>query len=325
MSRRRRLVALAVASLWCASACSADPAESASGDEAIQFVATTNIWADVVSEVACVEGVEISSLLAAGIDPHSYEVSLADRADLERAALVIANGAELEATLGDTLDAVEDSGTSVFYVADHVDLRAYSSDDSGHDNTDHDDGHEHDGHGAHGVHDPHFWTDPIRVAEALPHLAAGLGAAGLDLETVAGCADDYAQELAELDQEVAAMLADIPAERRKLVTNHDTLGYFADRYGFEVAGTVLLAPSGLAETNPGQLARLTELIASEQVPAVFANASAATDDAAAVADELDGVDVVVIYTESLAPSGETGDSYVSFVRRLAGDIARGLG
>jgi zinc/manganese transport system substrate-binding protein len=147
----------------------------------VAVVATTSIWADVVSEVACDGQVAVESIVPPGGDPHSFEPSLADRADLEAAALVVANGLFLEESLVETIDAVAEGGTPVFAMADHIETIDYATGDDGHD-----DGH---GDGEHGG-DPHVWFDPVRVSGALPALADQLvDEAGLDAGAVDACLD----------------------------------------------------------------------------------------------------------------------------------------
>ncbi len=112
----------------------------------------------------------------------------------------------------------------------------------------------------------------------------------------------------------------MPPDRRLLVTNHDALGYFADRYGFEILGTVLPGTSTLAEASPAELERLAADIESAGVPAIFAEALESTDEAAALADDL-GVDVVTLYTDSLGDDGSGAETYAELMRYDATAIA----
>ncbi|MCY4280906.1 MAG: zinc ABC transporter substrate-binding protein, partial [Acidimicrobiaceae bacterium] len=111
-------------------------------EDAPTIVATTGIWADVVSNVACGGLANVEALIPVGGDPHGYEPSLQDRGRMEDAALVVANGLALEERLLDTLESVAEAGTPVFEVAEAVDTIPYSF-GSGHD--DHE-GHDHDEH-----------------------------------------------------------------------------------------------------------------------------------------------------------------------------------
>ncbi|MYH76161.1 MAG: zinc ABC transporter substrate-binding protein, partial [Acidimicrobiaceae bacterium] len=197
-------------------------------------------------------------------------------------------------------------------------------DDEGHDDHDdegHDDHDEHDdeGHGhhdhAHGAEDPHVWFDPHRVAEALPVLAQALTAhAGLDPAAVEACMNSYRAELEAVDAEIAAKVAQLPPESRKLVTNHDAFAYYAARYGFEVIGTVIPSLSSMAEANPAGLEELAEIIEHEGIRAIFAETQHSGDDIEALADRIGGVEVVTLYTGSLGPPGSGAETYTGYLR-----------
>ena len=279
----------------------------------------STIWAEITSRALCDS--EVISIVPTGADPHTFEPSLADRATLESADLVIANGLALEEGLVDLLATVADGGTPVIEMTDAVTIREMGDDHDEHDgehhdNGDHDDDHDH----GHSGGDPHIWLDPLNVAAVVPWIAESGIDAGLDT-SVRACAEKYVDELEGLDADITAELADITAERRYLVTNHDALGYFADRYDLEVVGTVIPSLSTLAETNPADLADLAAVIDELDIPAVFAEAQASDRDAEALADALSGVAVVTLDTGSLR---DGGDTYVAMMRRNARSIAAAL-
>ena len=300
-----------------AAGCGGDGDDTAAGVPVV--VATTSIWADVVANVACDGQVQVRTIVPVGADPHAFEPSLADRALMEDSVLIVANGLGLEEGLASTLEAVEGAGTPVFEMTDHIDTLPYTShDDDDDDDATADDEHEHEGD------DPHVWFDPVRVAAALPALADRLVAAGgLDPEHVAECVTAYTSELEAADAQIVDLLSAVPDERRKLVTNHDALGYFADRYGFEVVGTVIPTPSGLAETNPAQLEALARLIEDVGVPAVFAESQHSTADAEALAARVGDVEVVTLLTGTVGGDDEAS-TYVGFLMADARLIAAAL-
>ncbi|MYB04366.1 MAG: zinc ABC transporter substrate-binding protein [Acidimicrobiaceae bacterium] len=153
------------------------------------------------------------------------------------------------------------------------------------------------------------------MAEALPMLAQALAAdAGLDAAAVEACLASYQAELEEVDAEVAAKVEQLPAASRKLVTNHEALGYFADRYGFEVIGTVIPSPSSMAQTNPAGLEELAEIIEHEGIKAIFAETQHSVDDVEALAARVGDVDVVTLYTGTLGPPGSGAETYVDYMR-----------
>ena len=342
----RTPVALAVlaAVALCASSCGGDPqGEDASpaAPATPTILVTTGIWADVVSNVACGGLSDIETLIPVGGDPHGYEPSLRDRARMENAALVVANGLELEEGLEDTLEAVAESGTPVFDFAEgmepvpfafegghHGDEEEGHDEDDDEDGNDEDEGHDEDddedGHGSGG--DPHVWFDPHRVSEALPGLAGVLTTkVGLDAAAIDACLASYLAELEAVDAEIAIKVAQLPAESRKLVTSHEALGYFADRYGFEVIGTVIPTPSSMAQTNPAQLEELAEIIEHEGIKAIFAETLHSVDDVRALASRVGDVEVVTLYTGSLGPSGSGAETYLGFLSTNADLIVDALG
>lgn len=272
-------------------------------------VATTSIWADVVDQLDCTDRLQVTTLVPPGADPHGYEPSMQDRDRLDGAALVVANGAGLEAILADTLDSVAAGGVPVVRVTDHV--TTYTTGD--------------------GEVDPHVWLDPTLVAEALPALTDALaGAAAPDgddpaaLTALEACRDELAAALRDLDGELAERAGSLPVERRVLVTNHDALGYLARRYGFRIVGTVLPSTSPLAEVSSGALDDLAAATEEAGVPAIFTGVAESADDATALADRL-GVAVIELPAESLGEPGSGIDTYQAMMRHVVESIVAALG
>ncbi len=319
-----------------ASGCGNDDAAESEGVPTI--VVTTSIWGDVVANVVCDGLADVVTLIPTGGDPHAFQPSLQDRGRMESAPLIVANGLHLEEGLEDTLEAVEEAGTPIFHMADHISTIEYGSntvqmghteDDHDDHEDDHDDHDEHeDDHGhahAHGGDDPHVWFDPIRVANALPALSQALATqAGLDAAALDECVAAYRSELTAVDDEIEGILAPLHPEDRLLVTNHDALGYFADRYGFQLIGTVIPGGSTLAEANPAGLQELVHVIEETGVAAVFSETTHSTADAEALGREA-GVKVLSLNTGSLGPADSGADTYVGFMRSNAQVIVEGLG
>jgi zinc/manganese transport system substrate-binding protein len=319
---RLTITALATTSLLLA-ACGSDDAGGSStggGTDGPLVVATTSIWADVTSNVACDGLARVETVIPRGADPHSFEPSLRDRATLDDADLVIANGLDLEESLTDTVDAVESAGVPVLRIGEELDPLPVG--DSEHDtDTDADTDTDH----GHGGDDPHVWWDPTRVATAVPVIADALVEVGLDRERVDVCAARYVDELARLDDDVAAIVATLPTDERILVTNHDSLGYFADRYGFEVIGTVIPSSSSLAAPSASELDDLAEKIQATGVPAIFADTQNSSADADALAKRLGDVEVVSLLTGTLDEPGTDAGTYVGWLRSNATMIVDALG
>ncbi len=183
-----------------------------------------------------------------------------------------------------------------------------------------DGGHAH----AHTGNDPHFWLDPLRVARAAQLIAEALTEIDPSGDWMAR-AEAYAATLTELDAEIQDILAPIPHENRVLITNHDSLGYFADRYDFEVIGVVIPGGSTLADPSSAELAALVEEIVEEGVKVIFAETIDSTALAEAVAAEA-GTDVAVVtlHTGSLGEPGTETDNIVGMLRSNATRIADAL-
>lgn len=290
------LAGTALAAAVLAAACG-DDGGAASGDSA-DVVVTSSVLGDVVANLVG-DDATIEVLMPPGADPHDFAPSARQAADLREADLVVANGGGFEAGLDDALEAAEDDGATVVRALDSVDM----IDD-----------------------DPHFFTDPARMAVAAEALATTLAeeVPGLDTPAFRERAAGYVARLEELDAEVEAILAPIPPDSRKLVTNHEAFAHFADRYGFTVVGSVIPAVTTDAEPSAGELAELAATIEAEGVPAIFADTSAPEQLADALAAEVGDVEVVELYSESLGEPGSDGDTYVGMMTTNAERIAGAL-
>jgi ABC-type Zn uptake system ZnuABC Zn-binding protein ZnuA len=303
--------------------------------EAVTVVATTSIWADITANVACDGLADVQTIIAPGGDPHSFEPSLRDRETMDDADLVVANGLLLEESLADTIDAVESSGVPILRVGDQLDpipTNAASHNDDAHsddahsdddDHSDEDGDHDHDHD--HGDADPHVWWDPTRIAAAAPLIADALAEVGVDRAALDACVARYVDELNALDGDIAALVAPLPADQRILVTNHDSLGYFADRYDFEVLGSVIPSSSSLAATSPAELDALAADIQATGVSAIFADTQNSSDDADALADRIGDVVVVSMLTDTLDEPGTDQGTYVGWLRQNVETIVEALG
>ena len=181
---------------------------------------------------------------------------------------------------------------------------------------------EHEGHG-HGIHDPHFWFDPIRVKLAVDDIAERLSA--LDparRDTYVANASAYGVELDELHTWTQQQLAAVPQANRLLVTSHDSLGYFATLYDFEVVG-VILSITTEVEPSPEDLADLVDEVREYQVPAVFGETTVSDRLAQAVATE-SGAEFVRLYSGSLGGDGSGAATYIGMVRTNVERIAEAL-
>jgi zinc/manganese transport system substrate-binding protein len=204
--------------------------------------------------------------------------------------------------------------------ADHDDDHADHDDD----HTDHDDDHADDDHGHdHGGLDPHTWMDPVRMAQAVREIGLALNELAPGEDWLAE-ADRAASELMAVHAEIEEIFSVIPDDRRKLVTNHDSLGYLAARYDFEVVGVAIPGGSTLASPSSAQVASLVEAIRDSGVRILFAETTSPAALLEAIADEVEGVSVVEILEASLAARGQPGDTLVGMLLHNARLIAEAL-
>jgi len=274
-----------------AAACS-----STDGAEA-DVVVTTSVLGDVVGTIVG-DDATVHVVVPPGADPHDFAPSPREAALMREAGVIVVNGHGLEEGLLDSVEAAEADGAVVIAAADGVP----------------DDG------------DAHFFSDPVLMAAAVEHLADELRehVPALATDAFAARVAAYLEDLDALVAEVDARLAPVPAERRVLVTNHDVLGAFADRFGFEVVGVIVPGGSTLAEPGAADLAALAEAVRELGVPAVFADASAPRRLAEALAAEGTDVEVVELFTESLGEPGSGADTYLGMIRTNAERIAAAL-
>lgn len=301
--RNIRTAALAAAVLAVTALAVACGSDEPSSDRP-QIVVTTSVLGAVVSDVVG-DAADVSVVIPNGADPHEFQPSAKDVARLEDADLVVENGLKLEEGLEDSLEQARSDGVRVLTAADLVTLRPFGAGDA-------------EEIAEHGPDDPHFWTDPLAMRQLVTGLTPALrDDLGLDVTARAG---DLAGRLTALDAEIRAGLADIPPEQRTLVTGHESMGYFADRYGFRVVGALIPSLSSQAQASASDLAALKAQVEAQGVPVIFNEVGTPDGIADAIADET-GARVVEIATHNVPDDG----SYITFVRDMARAIDDGLG
>lgn len=305
--RDRRFVPAVLAAVAILAASCGDAGDAGSSDAGIEVVATTTILGDVVQQLVGTDG-QVQVLVPIGADPHDYQASSQQVAAIQRADLVVANGLGLEEPLLDILDAAEVDGANILLLAPLLDPIPFGS---------------HGGDIGQSL-DPHVWLDPIRMAEGAKIIGAELTTIDPSVDW-SERANDYADELTAADSRIQDLLAVLPDAGRKLVSNHDALGYFADRYGFEVVGVVIPGGSTLGEPSSSEISALVDTIEASGVTALFADTTEPTTLADAVAQESGGrVEVVELYTGSLGEPGSGADTLIGMLVTNAERIAGAL-
>jgi len=301
----KRILNLAVAIAVMGSACGGT-ADHDAGEPLV--IATTTILGDLVGHTAG-DAARVEVLMPIGADPHDFSPSARQAARLRDAVLVVANGLGLEAGLLDVIAAAESEGVAVMRVGELLDPQPFVAGSAGDDNGS-SYGEPGSGDDPLGL-DPHVWMDPLRMADAVNLIADRLSS----IVEVSGTAKAYRAEILALHDEISRMIDQVPPERRKLVTNHFSYGYYARRYGFTVMGTVVPAASTAAETSAADFAALVDLFEREGISVVFGSTTEPATLAEALAEEV-GYEVKVInaYTESLGEAGSGAETYIDMMR-----------
>jgi ABC-type Zn uptake system ZnuABC Zn-binding protein ZnuA len=299
-------------------------------DSGLQVIVTSNILADVARNVGG-DHVSATSLIPPGADGHAWQPTPNDVLKVTQADMVLVVGVGYETFLGQLLDNAVDVPQVI--VSKGIPILPFA----GHEDDDH--AEEHIGvygdpgvcdsanataEANHGQCDPHVWTDPTNVMIWTNNIAEAFAAADpANGDVYRANAAAYIEQLKALDGEVQNIVAVVPEARRVLVTNHEFLGYFAQRYGFKVVGGILGATS-LEEPDPQRLARLANDVKQLGIPAIFAEVSANSPFAQVVAQEA-GIQVVTdLYSESLSEANGPASTYLDYLRYNAQQIANAL-
>jgi zinc/manganese transport system substrate-binding protein len=297
MQRKLLCLIWPVTALLLATACQPN-----SGNATTSVVVSTSIWGQVVQAVVA-EDAEVTVLMPVGADAHDFDMSSSQAASVATADLVIVNGLGLEEGMHDALEAAVEEGANVVGLGESLEPMTL----------------------AEGGVDPHVWMDPLRVARGAELIADQLSSILPDIDWKTR-AEVLTARMVATDVEIQEILAVVPAADRKLVTNHEALGYFADRYGFEVIGSVIPGPTTLDQPSSAELAALVATMREAGVAVVFAETSDSAALAEAVAAEL-GLEtrVVTLYTESLGAPGSGADTVDGMLLTNAKLMADALG
>ncbi len=276
-------------------ACSAGRPPSTGG---LRVLAAETWLADIAQNVAG-QRLHVDELLPPGVDPHEYQPAPQDAIKIAQANVLIVNGMGYEAWLTKSL---QDTGGHQTVVTATQGM-APTGDPP----------------------DPHMWMDPLNVLRYVVNIRDALSQAdpaGKDI--YAANAESYIAKLRELDASIKSAVAQVPPEKRLLVTNHDALGYFAQAYGFQIVGAVIPSVTNEASPSAQQLAALIDTIKRTKAPAVFLDVSENRNLADQIASSTGAKVVTSLYVETLsAPSGPAA-TYLEMMRHDAQVIVEAL-
>ncbi|MGH2839196.1 MAG: metal ABC transporter substrate-binding protein [Solirubrobacteraceae bacterium] len=271
-------------------ACGEGDGGSGGGTGGPSVIATTTQVGDLARAVAG-ERASVTRILKPNSDPHEYEPRPSDVEAVTDAAVVLRSGGDLDEWLGGVLENAGND-TQVVTLIDAMRTRRLP-----------------------GEIDPHWWQNPRNGAIAVEKIRDALiaeDAGGRAVYTANASA--YLKRLRALDRAIEACIDAVPERDRKLVTDHDALGYYADRYGIDVVGTVIPALSTQAQASAGEVARLARTVRREKVKAVFAESSVNRKLAEAIARDSGATVGPDLYADTLGPMGSAGATYLGSLK-----------
>jgi ABC-type Zn uptake system ZnuABC Zn-binding protein ZnuA len=273
---------------------------------AINVLAVETFLAEIAQNVAG-ERLKVEALVPLGLDPHAFEPTPRDVIKIAESQVLILNGSGFEAWAAKTL---ENAGGQRIVIEASAGLTSRTPREG-----EPADEHDSQTEEAHIEGDPHFWLDPTQVIRYVENIRDGLitaDPAGKDAYTQNAAA--YIAQLNDLDTWITQQVSAIPEERRLIVTNHESFGYFADRYGFTIIGTVIPSVSTGASPSAQQLARLVDQIRATGAVALFLETGANPQLAEQIAQET-GLKVVSgLYTHSITAPGGEAPTYIRMMQ-----------
>jgi ABC-type Zn uptake system ZnuABC Zn-binding protein ZnuA len=304
------IIAMVMVLAMILSACSSP----ASSTDKIQIVASTTIVGDVVKQIGG-DHISLTVILPIGADPHTFEPRPQDAAAISDAQIIFLNGLELEHSLEPVIQT--NATGKIVEVSDGVQVLPFEDIHEGI-NTPAAEGH------IHASGDPHTWMDPNLVMVWVNNIESALSELDpANADVYSANALSYLSQLSDLDAWIQTEVSKLPVERRKLVTDHESLGYFAHRYGFELVGLVVASLSSNASPSAQELAALENTIRQQNVPAIFVDTTVNPALAQQVAQDT-GIKLVTIYNGSLGDANSGVTNYIDFMKVNVKAIVEGL-
>ncbi len=299
---RRILTPVVAAAALAFSACGSSGDNEASQDLPSVVVTTSIAGNMVTAALGDLVGseLEVEVIVPVGADAHEFAPSAKQAETMENADLLVVNGLGYEEGMGDIIDNAIDAGAAAFVLG----LSREPEEGS----------------------DPHVWLDPVLMSDvfaAFPDAVAT--ATGVPIADVQAPVARYAGLLTDLDAMIENEFAATDPATRNLVTNHDSLSRFADRYGLTIVDTIIPSVSTSAEASAADLDDAIAAIQDNDVNAIFTDSTSSDELAQALADELGrDISVIELFTESLGEPGTDADTYIGMMTVNAQRIASTL-
>jgi manganese/iron transport system substrate-binding protein len=285
-------------------------------------VVTTDVLCDITKQIAR-DTVELKCLLAAGSDPHVYQVAPADRQAIEKADLVLYAGYDFEPTLIKSIKNTNSKSPKVAVNELAVAKPLTMAGEHDHDHAEEKAGEKKEDKPEN---DPHVWHDAkngIAIAKTIQTKLAG--AVPANSSTYEKNAKELTDQLEKIDSWIKAQVATIPAKSRRLVTTHDALGYYGNAYGISIDGAL----QGFSTDEKPTAKRIKELVDSIKktgVPTVFVETTSSSKLLTSVSQEAKvKVYTTPLFADGLGEPGSKGDTYPKMLMANTQTIVEGLG
>ena len=296
------LITISLTALLCLNACNADlenqtePGNKSSQTALLKVLVVESFLADITKNVSG-SRLEIDTLVPLGLDPHSFEPSPGDVAKITESDILITNGAGFERWLEDIITGANEK---IIIVECSKGLEGLKR-------------------------DPHFWLDPNLVKVYVQNIRDAFiesDPQGKDLYNKN--AEEYTARLIELDKWITEAVKKIPEDKRLLVTNHESFGYYADRYGFKVIGTIIPGSSSASSPSAKEISELIEKIKAAGAKAIFLETGSDPKIANQVARETNIKIVTELYTHSITESDGPAPTYIDMIEFNTNEIVESL-
>jgi ABC-type Zn uptake system ZnuABC Zn-binding protein ZnuA len=270
----------------------------------VGVVATSTQVADFVRNVAG-DRVSVHQILPPNADPHGYEPRPSDAEAVAESQIIFRSGGDVDEWMSGLIDNAGSDATEITLIDD---VRTREGGDE------HEDGV-----------DPHWWQDPRNVELVVPVIRDELIKVDPDGRAVyERNAASYLAKLKDLDEQTATCIAKLPSSQRALVTSHDALGYYTDRYGLEVIGAVIPSLSTQAQPSAKDIDELVHEIREHEVKAIFPESSLNPKLEDAIARESGATTGDALWADTLGPEGSSGATYIGSIAANTAAIVKGL-
>lgn len=306
--KHKKIIFAGIISLLILAGCGTKTNESSATNDSkkLEVVATNSIIADMVKEVGK-KKVSVHSIVPVGTDPHEYEPLPEDTKKASEADVVFYNGLNLETGNGwfnklmETANKKEDK--DYFAVSKEVEPIHLTSNSK--------------------QEDPHAWLDISNGILYVKQIQSVLSKKDPDNQAeYKKNAEAYIKKLEELDKSAKEKFADIPSEKKLLVTSEGAFKYFSKAY--DLTAAYIWEINTESQGTPDQMKQIVEKVRDSKVPSLFVETSVDKRSMERLSKEVDLPIYSDLYTDSLAKKGESGDSYYKMMKWNLDKIHEGL-